>query len=306
MGDSVLVRLAAHAPVMKTVSLPRGRHRLHAMPTSTGYEIRTSPSYDWNGRRRGQTPFTVLQHTIAGAGNLLYERRRYRLRPGDTMLTIVPHNHRYWLEEGGRWEFFWISITGQEAVRIHRAIQAAAGPVFRTRPETVERLAGCSLRLIEGEGETPGTASAIAYEATMVLYDETFRPHSAVAPDGEDNAIRLALEHIRANLDKPISVSDLAEIAGCSRAHFSRMFTASEGVPPAELVLQERIRRAARLLASQSYLPVKEIAMLCGFEEPNYFAKVFRRFFGASPTEFRTTGMYAVTDEGRFERTSRS
>lgn len=33
--------------------------------------------------------------------------------------------------------------------------------------------------------------------------------------------------------------------------------------------------------------------MMSGFADPNYFAKVFRRFFGASPTEFRTTGMYA-------------
>ena len=63
MGNSVLDRLAHHAPVMRTVSLPRGRHRLHAMPTSTGYEIRTSSSYDWNGRRRGETPFTVLSGT---------------------------------------------------------------------------------------------------------------------------------------------------------------------------------------------------------------------------------------------------
>ena len=84
MGNSVLAQLAAHAPVMTTVSLPRGRHRLHAMPTSTGYEIRTHSSYDWNGRKRGQTPFTVLQHTVSGTGNLLYERRRYRLSAGDT------------------------------------------------------------------------------------------------------------------------------------------------------------------------------------------------------------------------------
>src|SRR5262245_49989359 len=180
MGNYVLERLAARAPVMRTVSLPRGRHRLHAMPTSSGYEIRTSASYDWNGRRRGETPFTVLQHTIAGAGNLLYERRRYRLKPGDTMLTIVPHNHRYWLEEGGRWEFFWISMSGQEAVRIHRVIQATTGPVLRLRPDTIDHIAGCSLRLIEGEGETPGAASAIAYEAVGALYDAVFGSQSAM------------------------------------------------------------------------------------------------------------------------------
>lgn len=291
MGNSVLQKLAARAPIMKTVSLPRGRHRLHAMPTTTGYEIRTSASYDWSGRRRGQTPFTVLQHTVSGAGNLQYERRRYRLRAGDTMLTIVPHNHRYWLEEGGRWEFFWISMSGQEAVRVHRVIQATTGPVLRLKPETIEHLAGCSLRLIEGEGETPGTASAIAYEVAMTLYDEVFPSYGASASEGEDDPIRPVVDYIRENLDKPLPVSGLAEIAGFSRAHFSRSFASSEGVAPAEFVLRERMRRAARLLTSHALLPVKEIAILCGFEEPNYFAKVFRRYFGASPTEFRTMGM---------------
>jgi transcriptional regulator GlxA family with amidase domain len=72
------------------------------------------------------------------------------------------------------------------------------------------------------------------------------------------------------------------------------MFMESEGVPPAEYVLHERMRHAARLLTSHSHLPVKEISVLTGFEDPNYFAKVFRRFFGTSPTEFRTTGMYST------------
>jgi AraC-like DNA-binding protein len=299
MGNSVLERLAAHAPVMKTVSLPRGRHRLHTMPTSAGYEMRDHPSYDWNGRKRGKTPFTVLQHTVAGAGNLLYERRRYRIRPGDTMLLIVPHNHRYWLEEGGRWEFFWISMSGQEAVRIHRTVQAAAGPVLQLRAETVEHVADCCLRLVEGKAETPGAASAIAYEAACALFDDVFGSQSALAPAADDDPVRRVVDHIRRNLDKPLMVPDLAELSGFSRAHFSRVFTQSEGIPPAEFVLHERMRHAARLLSGHSTLPVKEIAVLTGFDDPNYFAKVFRRYFGTSPTEFRTTGMYATARSAR-------
>jgi AraC-like DNA-binding protein len=302
MGNSVLERLAQLAPVMKTVSLPRARHRLHAMPTSTGYEIRTDSSYLWDGRTRGQTPFTVLQHTVAGAGNLVFDRRRYRVMPGDTMLTIIPHNHRYWVEDGGRWEFFWISITGQEAVRIHQLLLAVTGPVFRLKPETVEHLARLSLRLIEGEGETPGAASAIAYEAAMVLYDDVLRFPVGGKPEHGDAVLRPVLDHVRANLDKPIAVADLVAIAGVSRAHFSRLFAAQEGTPPAEFVLAQRMRRAARLLAGHAAQPVKEIAGACGFDDPNYFAKVFRRFYGTSPTEFRTTGMYAVVDNVRLGR----
>lgn len=287
----MLKELAARAPVMKSVSLPRGRHRLHAMPTSTGYETRTDSGYEWNGRLRGQTPFTVLQHTISGAGNLQYERRRYRLRPGDTMLLIVPHNHRYWVEDGGRWEFFWISMSGQEAVRIHRTIQAATGPVLKLSDETIERIADCSLRLIEGAGETAGAASAIAYEAAVALYDDVFSSPSLDSEYDDDAAVRHVVTHVLANLDKDLSVDELAEIGGLSRAYFSRLFTASEGIPPASFVRQERMRRAARLLTSHSHLAMKEIAMMTGFDDPNYFAKVFRRFFGTCPTEFRKTRM---------------
>ncbi|RVC67515.1 AraC family transcriptional regulator, partial [Mesorhizobium sp. M00.F.Ca.ET.038.03.1.1] len=67
----------------------------------------------------------------------------------------------------------------------------------------------------------------------------------------------------------------------------------SEGLPPAEFVLQQRLQRAAKLLTKADFLPVKEVAVLCGFEDANYFSKVFRRFYGITPTQFRTTGMYA-------------
>jgi AraC-like DNA-binding protein len=282
--------------MMKTVSLPRGRQRLHTMPTSTGHEVRTDPSYDWDGRKRGQTPFTVLQHTISGAGNLRYENRTFRLQEGDTMLVLVPHNHRYWVEPGGRWEFFWISMNGEEALRIHRAILGVTGPILKLQPHTIEHLADCSLRLISGGAETPGRASAIAYEAAMALYDDVFGSHPVLSQ--EYRTMQHVIDHIVRNLEHPLPVEELAKVAGLSRAHFSRLFAASEGMSPAAFVLQKRLQRAVSLLTKAVGLPVKEVAIMSGFEDPNYFAKVFRRVFGASPTEFRTTGMYASVNRG--------
>lgn len=292
MGNSVLTRLAAHASTMKNISLPRSDYRLHTMPTSTGYEIRADERYDCHGRRRGQVPFTVLQYTVAGQGNLIHERRRYRLTAGDMMLVILPHNHRYWLAPGDRWEFFWISMSGSEAVRIHRAIQAITGPVLRLRPETVEQVAQSCLRLIEGEGETPGAASAIAYEAATAVYDAVFGPQSVVTAEAERTGVSRVVEHVHANLGRRLTIDQLAEVAGFSRAHFSRVFAASEGMPPSEYVIQARMQYAARLLTGHAHLPVKEIALMCGFDDPNYFAKVFRRLFGTSPTDFRSSGIY--------------
>lgn len=296
MGNFVLSQLTQHGNVMKTVSLPRGRHRLHSMPTSTGYEVQTSSSYSWDGRKRGQTPFTVLQHTLSGSGNLRYDNRHFRVNAGETLLVMVPHNHRYWVEEGGRWEYFWISMNGEEALRIHQSILAATGPVLRLQPKTILRLAECAQKLIRGDGETPGSASAIAYEAAMVLYDDVFSSHTS---ETDATAMRPVISHIMNNLDKDLTVDELAAVAGLSRAHFSRLFAEQEGLPPAEFVLTERMRRAAKLFVINNNISIKEVANLIGFEDPNYFSKVFRRFYGASPTEFRTTGMYVAQPNKR-------
>lgn len=290
MGNFVLQDLINQGPVMRTVSLPRGRQTLHTMPTSSGYEIRQGGGYDWDGRKRGQTPFTVLQYCISGHGNLRYENSTYRIGPGETLLLLMPHNHRYWLEDDGRWEFFWISMNGQEALRIHQAVLSVTGPIIRLKPETIDHLASCCSRLVNG-AETPGSASAVAYEAAMVLYDDVFGSHPSFG--GEYRTMQQVLSHIDGHLDKNLSVNDLAAVAGLSRAHFSRIFAANEGVPPAEFVLQKRLRRAAKLLTTAANMPIKEVSVLCGFEDPNYFSKVFRRLYGINPSEFRSTGMYS-------------
>lgn len=294
MGNSVLTRLADHAPVSKMLSFPRGRFHLHAMPTSSGYDVQHDPSYAWHGLKRGQTPFAILQHTVDGMGNLDFEGRRHRLSPGDTMLVLIPHDHRYWLQPGETWTFFWIAMTGMEALRIHQALQSAAGPVLRLQPDTVARLAEGCLDLVEGEGETAGLASAIAYRTLMAVVDDVFGKGGGETVPGDTSGLGRAIRHIESHLDQSISVTELARIAGYSRAHFTRAFTEREGMPPAEFALQARMRHAVRLLASHANMPIKSIAPLCGFDDPNYFAKTFRRFYGISPTEFRTTGMYAA------------
>jgi AraC-like DNA-binding protein len=216
--------------------------------------------------------------------------------PGETMLVVIPHRHVYWIEDGERWEFFWIAFTGQEALRLLRAILAVAGPAFRLRSETIERLAAMSLDLRDGKAESPGAASAIAYAATMALYDDLLGDGGGRAE--RSVAIGRVLTHIRLNLGEPLDVPSLADLAGLSRAHFTRVFIDCEGVSPASFVLAERMRRAASLLVSGA-ASVKEVSRACGFDDPNYFAKAFRRSFGASPTEFRTTGMYAERAAGR-------
>ncbi|WP_313899365.1 AraC family transcriptional regulator [Methylobacterium sp. E-065] len=291
-GNFMLEALEQAGPFRRTISFPHRHGGFHVMPTSAGHERAQPGAYDWDGLKRGQTPFSVLQHTVAGRGRLQYERRLWRPEAGQTMLVSIPHTHRYWIEPGEEWSFFWIAITGREALRLNRAILRVAGPVFRLRTETVDALAAvCSSLRVPLSGA--GQASSLAYQAIMLVYDDVMAREARNDAATGNESVDRTIAFIRANLGSALDIDTLAAVAGVSRSHFSRLFTRTKGVAPAEFVVRQRMDLAARLLAN-GQLSIKAVSSGCGYPDPNYFAKVFRRVYGISPTEFRSTGMYAV------------
>ncbi len=213
------------------------------------------------------------------------------VEPGQTMVLTFPHDNRYWLEPGDRWEFFWGCMSGREALRVHRQVIAMAGPLIRLPLEQVGILMESVRLLTTQDRSSVGHASSIAYRCCMALFDGTLAPAERSTSSANDAAISRVVDYVRLNLQEPLDLETLAEIAGCSRWHLSRVFVRERGIAPAEFVLTERLKHAAQLLADRS-LRVADVADRTGFNDANYFAKAFRRKFGTSPSEFRTTGMY--------------
>lgn len=202
------------------------------------------------------------------------------------MLVTMPHAHRYWLERGGHWEYFWAVLHGREALRLAREVLDAAGPVLTLGPALTDRLAAACLRLIATPKLTPGESSAAAYAAMTALHDGAFALRSAEAP--LPDALTRVADFIEANIALPLPVDRLAAVAGLSRAHFVRQFSKGFGQAPSDFVLSRRLERIERLLLATE-LKVAEIAAATGFNDANYLAKAFRRHRGLAPLAFRAT-----------------
>ncbi len=287
MGNFVLSSLIEHGHKMRRVAPPKGSVGLFCMAGGAGYELRVNEVYSWDGLRRGEEPFVLIQHTMAGEGMLDYEGTRHVLIPGDTMLLTFPHANRYWLERGRSWEYFWIILSGREALRLAGAILAAKGPVSRPVQPVVDRLAGACVMLLSGSVDLPGAVSAAAYQAIAALYDEAFG--TAIEAADLPLPVLRAERFVADNLGRAIDVGMLARAAGLSRAHFVRLFTAAVGQPPSDYILDKRMERATRLLLATD-APIKEVARVSGFADANYFSKAFRRLQKRSPGAFRRTG----------------
>jgi AraC family transcriptional regulator len=278
----MLQDLLSHGPVVRVIKSRKGLLDLHCMATGAGYERRANETYDWEGSKRGA--FAVLQHTIAGRGELDFAGEHHSLLPGDTMVLSFPHANRYWLAPGQSWEYFWIGVQGVEALRIVRAVIDAGGPVVRLGERLIDQLADACLELMDDDIPT-GKASAAAYSAVMALHDSVFE-NTPPRESDVSASIRRGLGHIEQNLSANLSVERLASVAQLSRAHFVRKFTDEIGKAPSEYVFATRMRLAERLLIATD-ATIAAIAANAGFLDSNYFAKAFRRATGISPSEFR-------------------
>lgn len=94
------------------------------------------------------------------------------------------------------------------------------------------------------------------------------------------------LECIDAGLGDDLSVTALAEVAGLSTAHFSRLFRATFDMPPHRFVLERRIRAAEKLLSSGQQT-IAQVAYHLGFSSQAHFTQVFRQLTGRTPGQSR-------------------
>jgi AraC-like DNA-binding protein len=288
----MLSQLIDYGHKVRVLSLSKSAVPLHCMAISAGYEQRLNEVYSWDGLQRGTAPFLVIQHTLVGEGRLDFAGTQYRLTPGQTMVLSLPHAHRYWLERGQHWEYFWMVLNGREALRLAREIIDSAGPVVTLPPSVVDRMALACHTLIDKPGISPGEASTAAYGAMAALHDGVFG--NDAAPDFTlPPAIARVAAHIDGNLNRPLNVDRLAAVAEMSRAHFVRQFTAATGLAPSVFVLERRIERIERLLLATD-MSVVAIAALTGFGDANYLAKAFRRVRGMAPLDYRSSRRMAT------------
>jgi AraC family transcriptional regulator len=98
--------------------------------------------------------------------------------------------------------------------------------------------------------------------------------------------LRTVLGYIEDNLNRELSLREIAEVAGLSVSHCKTAFSKSVGTPIHQYVIQRRVERAKQLLA-QDELTISQVAAEAGFTHKSHLAFHTRRMFGLSPTGLR-------------------
>lgn len=98
--------------------------------------------------------------------------------------------------------------------------------------------------------------------------------------------IEKAKSYIRDNYKKDISLDEVSREVDISPYYFSKLFKQETGGNFIEYLTEVRLRNARELL-KDSGLSIKEICAESGYSDPNYFSRIFKKYEGVTPSEFR-------------------
>jgi AraC family transcriptional regulator len=102
--------------------------------------------------------------------------------------------------------------------------------------------------------------------------------------------INRVMDYIDNNLDRQISLDEVAEVALFSKFHFHRIFASITGETIYTFIQRLKMERAAEMLLSDRENPVTVIALDLGFSSIASFSRYFKDYYGISPTEWRSGG----------------
>jgi len=104
--------------------------------------------------------------------------------------------------------------------------------------------------------------------------------------------INRTLDYIETNIDKPLTLAELASVANFSKFHFNRIFHSIAGETPFQFIQRVRLEKAAALILLNKMESLSEIAHKVGFSDISIFSRNFKGHFGISASQYRATKSY--------------
>jgi AraC family transcriptional regulator len=218
-----------------------------------------------------------------------------RLRmPGD--ISIIPAKTTCRMRSRVSHEVLVVTVSQEVMVRAGfelRQVASSFQPMLRThvRDDQLEYIC----RALQAEAQCNYASGALygdslASALGVHLITHYSASNSAISHTGgmAPQALRRVIEHIESNLESPLPMSSLAEIAGLSQYRFAHNFRSATGMPPHQFVLHKRLARAKQMLR-ETRLSVLEIAYAVGCQSSSQFNALFKRDTGTIPSVYRAS-----------------
>ncbi|RMD81721.1 MAG: AraC family transcriptional regulator [Lentisphaerae bacterium] len=259
-------------------------------PTSMAVSMASSPRYHHPGTQRQREKMCyAFQITLAGAGEFTRLDKIWSLPPATGFLCAVADPaicYHYPPSAKEPWRFFFISF--RDPTGLTEGVIAQYGHIYHLslRHPVLQRLMAMrqhpepSITLTQGEG-------LLLIQSTLSMLIDSF--HTMHEGNKAERIVRDALELIERNVHAPYNANLLAADLDLSVEHLCRIFRSVLNKTPYDCICRAKIHRACELLRERRG-SIRQIAEQVGYQPGSHFARLFRKYTGLTPSEYRERG----------------
>lgn len=307
---------AVGASELKFAALARGHYPGHRLDPDMLPGVATIGHWDASKEQQWGLPWhrnegIEIGFLESGAVKFAVDGRGFALQAGDLTVTQPWQLHRigepnmgpnrlHWLildvgirhpKQPWMWPG-WLLLSPRELEQLKHYLSECSQPVWRATGE----IRHCFREIAHAVEESvdSGNASRLAIKINDLLLSmlDLFRSQPSrrnESPAGSRQAVDLLLYRLAnepRSLALPWSLDSMAAECGLKVTQFVRHVKESTNMPPLHYLNHCRLESARRLLRDERQMSITEVALTCGFSSSQYFATLFRRRFGTTPTQF--------------------
>ena len=233
----------------------------------------------------------VFIYCYEGKGWFEEDGKRWTVNSNEYFILPAGAPHSYGADAESPWTIYWVHFKGTLA---HYFVPSPCQPI-ELKPGIHSRISD-RIEMFEEILSTLG----LGYSRENLLYACSIFHHflgtlkflqqyrdAAFPNSSEVDVVTGSIHFMTENIEKRLTIKELAEYSGYSVSHFSSIFSKRTGHAPLAYFNQLKIQKACHLLDFTD-IKVNQVCYKLGFDDPYYFSRLFTKIMGMSPRKYRS------------------
>ena len=237
-------------------------------------------------RPKGRKDYQLL-YIASGKGHFFIHGEEKTVSAGNIIIYLPDQPQEYVYYRADQTDVYWVHFTGNEVEEIlkyyninlkNNILYIGTSPDYQWLfGQMIQELQLCRPRYDE--------LISLQLRNIFVLISRAIMSAKKFSSTSEKE-VAFAMHYFRKNYNTEISIEEYSESRGLSNCWFIQCFKEITGSSPLQYILKLRISNAQNLLENTDYT-ITEIANMVGYTNSLYFSRLFHKYIGMSPKEYR-------------------